>query len=71
MNIDFNNGLSFKDAPDTLLTDFNIKEPNSLLCRGDAKIKNTNQVMYLKLNINDHEVLLIYKYIKIIKKKIA
>ena len=69
MNIDFNNGLSFKDAPDSLLTDFNINEPNSLLCRGDAKIKNTNQVMYLLLNINDHEVLLIYKYVKIIKNQ--
>lgn len=67
MKLDFNEGYKLKDADYSLYEDFDIRNPHSLFSLGDAKIKNTSQVMYLRVNLANHEVLLIYKYVKLMK----
>lgn len=67
--IDFNAGTPLKDASNDLFLKYNIKDIHSLISIGDATIKNTTQVMYMELNFNSTPVLIIYKYVKIIKNQ--
>lgn len=66
-DIDFNKGAKLKDAPLDFYNYWDIPRINSPMFISDAIIKNTPLVMYQIFNINGHEVLLVYKFFKIIK----
>ena len=65
--IDFNNGYKLKEANTDFYEDWGMTNKHSLLFISDAKIKNTSQVMYLNFRTQGHEVLVLYKYVKLMK----
>ena len=65
--IDFNNGYKLKEANTDFYEDWGMTNKHSLLFISDAKIKNTSQVMYLTFKVQDHDVLILYKYVKLMK----
>ena len=65
--IDFNNGYKLKEANTDFYEDWGMTNKHSLLFISDAKIKNTSQVMYLTFKAQDHDVLILYKYVKLMK----
>ena len=62
--INFNKGNKFKDYQGALDVPL-----SSLLCIGDARIKNTNEVMYLTISINNTPTTLIYKKVSLYKNQ--
>jgi len=67
MKLDFNEGYKLKGVNQDFYEEWGLKDSHSLMFISDAKIKNTSQVMYLTVNLANHEVLLIYKYVKLMK----
>ena len=67
MKLDFNEGYKLKGVSQDFYKEWGLKDSHSLMFISDAKIKNTSQVMYLTVNLANHEVLLIYKYVKLMK----
>ena len=65
--IDFINGYKLKEANTDFYEDWGMTNKHSLLFISDAKIKNTSQVMYLNFRTQGHEVLVLYKYVKLMK----
>lgn len=66
--INFGNKL-YKNMPIEVFEEFNIDKLNSLLCIGDAKIKNTSAIKYDIFKVNNIDVLIVYKDIKLFKNK--
>ena len=64
--IDFNKGNKFKNIKQEELPKVDI---SSLLCIGDARIKNTNDVMYLNILINNTPTFIIYKKVSLYKNQ--
>lgn len=67
MRLDFNDGVKLKEVDQNFLDAYGVENIHSLMFISDAKIKNTSQVMFMELNIANHEVLLLYKYVKLMK----
>ena len=67
MKLDFNDGVKLKEVDQNFLDEWGVENIHSLMFISDAKIKNTSQVMFLEVNIGGHEVLLVYKYVKLMK----
>lgn len=67
MKLDFNDGVKLKEVDQNFLDTYGVENIHSLMFISDAKIKNTSQVMFMEFNIANHEVLLIYKYVKLMK----
>ena len=65
MNIDFNEGHPLKDFPQ-ILEKYPII-PHSLIHPHDAKIKNTSMIKFIEIKVNDIEILLLYKFVKMMK----
>ena len=65
--IDFNKGYKLKNENTDFYESWGMTNEHSLLFISDAKIKNTSQVMYLNFRTQGHEVLVLYKYVKLMK----
>ena len=65
--IDFNKGYKLKNENTDFYESWGMTNEHSLLFISDAKIKNTSQVMYLNFRAQGHEVLVLYKYVKLMK----